>query len=111
MADKKPDRVTAQGLWDTYMGVVQGVAGPAVGQIAASTVTRLVGFWLMWHLMGGYEGMRALGWGKTATWKNRIQFREVFGVEVEDFMPEQAAEVLAWRDQPVHFPNYGAGNE
>jgi hypothetical protein len=102
MADKQ--RTYAGGLWDTYLGVVQAVAGPAVSQVAASTVSRLVGFWVMWHLTGGYEGMRSLGWGKTATWKNRIQFRDVFGVDVEDFMPVQREQVIQWRGQAVNFP-------
>lgn len=100
------------GLWDTYLSVVESVVGGPAAQVGASTVTRLLGFWLTWHLFDGYDGMRTIGWSQPGLWKNRMQFRQVFGVEVEDFMPAQQPDVIRWREEPVNFPKYkGASGE
>lgn len=39
----------------------------------------LVGFWLIWHLHGGYEGMRALGMSRSAIYRRITAFRRLFG--------------------------------
>lgn len=84
-----------------YRQVVEAALQPVTQGIAAQTVTRLAGFWVMWNLFGGYDGLRAQGWERTNIWRNRKEFRAVFGVEVEDFLPKQTADIVGWREEPV----------
>lgn len=47
---------------------------------AASRVVDLFGFWLMWRLMGGFDGMReGLGISRSGMFRRIAMFREVFG--------------------------------
>jgi len=48
----------------------------------------LFGFWLLWRLTGGFEGMqKALGMSRTGMFRRIAMFREVFGEhpDVYDF--------------------------
>ena len=47
---------------------------------AASRVVDLFGFWLLWRLMGGFDGMReGLGISRSGMFRRIAMFREVFG--------------------------------
>lgn len=46
----------------------------------ASRVVDLFGFWLLWRLMGGFEGMQqGLGISRSGMFRRISMFREVFG--------------------------------
>lgn len=94
-------RKSDAGLWGTYRSVVEAAFGPAAEAYSTTTVSRLVGFWVTWHLFGGYHALLGMGWSKAIIWKNRRQFVEVFGVPVEDWMPECQGDVVAWRERKV----------
>lgn len=72
---------------------------PAVMAIAKDRaghqIQRLLGFWMCWHNWGGMEAMLASGhWAQSNLYKQRAEFREVFGVDVAACYPATAA---AWR--------------
>lgn len=47
---------------------------------AAARVVDLFGFWLLWRLMGGFEGMQqGLGISRSGMFRRIAMFREVFG--------------------------------
>ncbi len=47
---------------------------------AGARVLDLIGFWLMWHLCGGFENtQKALGISKSQMYRRIAQFREAFG--------------------------------
>lgn len=47
---------------------------------ASSRAIDLFGFWLLWQIMGGFEGMQnGLGMSRTAMFRRIAMFREVFG--------------------------------
>lgn len=74
-------------------GMIPGVAPVAQG-IARNTVQRLLGFWVLWHLYGGLEGMIASGVGSSSSVYRQVgEFRSVFGVDVDEWSPELAAEI------------------
>lgn len=37
---------------------------PAARRVALETVQSLAGFWVMWHLEGGFEGLRRIGYSE-----------------------------------------------
>jgi len=65
---------------------------PLAKEISGRVVQRMVGFWVMWHLAGGFEPLIATGWlSRTATYRSRKEFGQIMHVEVEDFWPEAIA--------------------
>lgn len=46
---------------------------------ANRAVFDLVGFWLMWHFLGGFEGVqKSMGLSRAGMYRRIAQFREVF---------------------------------
>jgi hypothetical protein len=45
----------------------------------------LVGFWLMWHLEGGFEGLQRLGMSRSAIYRRVSAFRRMFGAHPDEF--------------------------
>lgn len=43
------------------------------------------GFWLLWHLEGGFEGMRRLGLSEASIYRKIKTFRESFGAHPDEF--------------------------
>jgi hypothetical protein len=44
-----------------------------------------VGFWVLWHAEGGFEGLRNLGMSETTIWRRVKSFRDAFGEHPDDF--------------------------
>jgi len=73
-------------------GLLRPLVAPAGRVYAGHKIQRLLGYWVLWHAMGGREGLlKARMVSRGGEWNQRSEFRAVFGVEVEDFMPEVAA--------------------
>lgn len=76
-------------------GMIPGVSTVAHG-VARSVVQRLMGYWLMWHLYGGIDGLISSGVMSSATaYRQKAEFLRVFGVEVEEFGGTLAVQVAA----------------
>lgn len=72
-------------------GQIPGVSPVAYG-IARSTVQRLLGFWLMWHIFGGRSGLLGAGVMAESTMYRQInEFRRVFGQDVDVWGADVAA--------------------
>jgi hypothetical protein len=68
----------------------------ALGRFAGFKLQRLLGFWFVWHTFGGLNGTaEALQLSKAGLHRQRHEFREAFGIKVEDFAPELAAILAA----------------
>lgn len=55
-------------------------------KVSASTVTDLAGFWLVWHLHGGFEGLRELGMSRAAIYRKTAMFRKLFGAHPDEYV-------------------------
>lgn len=93
--DLRSDRMPSaegQGLartaWEKYVSGVRKVVEPAVTPLArrwgASAIADLVGFWALWHLHGGFEGLQQLGMGRTTIFRKVKRFRQVFGAHPDE---------------------------
>ena len=79
--------------WDSYSRTVNRVAGPALRpviepvalKIAGRMVEDLVGFWLLWQVEGGFEGLQKLGMSRSAVYRRIASFRKHFGAHPDDF--------------------------
>jgi hypothetical protein len=57
----------------------------------------LVGFWLLWHAEGGFEGMRRLGMSETTIWRRVRAFRDAFGQHPDDYdLPGVSVDLKAY---------------
>ncbi len=80
--------------WDAYSRTVNRVAMPVLEPLvrpiavkyAGRLVEDLVGFWLIWHLEGGFEGLQRLGMSRSAIYRRVASFRRVFGAHPDEFM-------------------------
>ena len=94
-------RGRARQAWDAYARTVNRVADPVVRPLAqehaASTVTDLVGFWLLWQLEGGFEGLLNLGLSRASIYRRVSAFRKSFGVHPDDYeFPGVTVDVAAY---------------
>jgi len=79
-----------QRAWDGYSSAVNKVAGPVLQPVVrpiARTVTfDAMGFWLVWHLEGGFEGLQGrLGMSRSAIYRRLSLFRRATGMHPDDW--------------------------
>ena len=100
--------------WDAYSAAVGPVLEPAVRPIARTVTFDAMGFWLVWHLEGGFEGLQGrLGMSRSAIYRRLSLFRRATGmhpddwklpgveIHVEDYIREQASAGDAEGDSPA----------
>ena len=58
---------------------------PIAEPLACSQTGDLMGFWLMWHLYGGFEGLEEFGMHKSTIWRKVARFRRVTGEHPDVF--------------------------
>ena len=101
-------RGVARKAWESYVAVVGKVTAPAVTPLArkfaAPAVVDLVGFWTVWHLEGGFEGLRKMGMSRASIYRRIKLFRIAFGAHPDEFvMPgitlDLAAFQQGWADK------------
>ncbi|MDO8308065.1 MAG: hypothetical protein Q7V58_06890 [Actinomycetota bacterium] len=75
--------------WTAYSRTVTKVTRPAIEPLAKKLGTRmavdLLGFWMVWHLEGGFEGLQRLGMSRSAIYRRVGDFRRAFGVHPDEF--------------------------
>ncbi|MBW8780375.1 MAG: hypothetical protein JF599_00595 [Verrucomicrobia bacterium] len=82
-------RGRARRAWDAYAKAVNSVTlpvlEPAIRRLATSMSVDMVGFWVAWHLHGGFEGLVELGMHPSTVWRKVKRFRVVTGQHPDDF--------------------------
>src|SRR5437773_9229562 len=96
-------RGIARRTWEGYVGAVSKVTTPAlrplVRKYAAGSIVDLVGFWTVWHLEGGFEGMQRMGLSRASIYRRIKLFRIAFGAHPDEFeMPGVDLDVAAFRE-------------
>lgn len=54
-------------------------------RMKAAQVSDLVGFWAMWHLHGGFEGLEDLGMERSTIFRRVKRFRTLFGKHPDEY--------------------------
>ena len=83
----------AKRAWEAYARVVNRhvtpfiapALRPAIDPLARQTVEDMVGFWVMWHLYGGFEGLEEFGMHKSTIWRKVARFRKMTGEHPDVF--------------------------
>jgi hypothetical protein len=83
----------AKRAWEAYVGVVRKTVYPSVAPflepateaLSCQVVEDLIGFWVMWHLYGGFEGLERFGMHKSTIWRKVARFRKVIGAHPDEF--------------------------
>lgn len=48
----------------------------------------LLGFWLSWHLAGGFAGLEGQGWNRATLFRKVKRFRVMFDAHPDEYSPE-----------------------
>ena len=93
----------ARRAWESYVGTVGKVTRPAlrplVTRYAAGSIVDLVGFWCVWHLEGGFEGLQRMGMSRASIYRRIKLFRIAFGAHPDEFeMPGVSLDLVAFRE-------------
>ena len=69
----------ARRAWQAYADAVNRspLAAPLaklLGPYGAATAVDLMGFWLVWHLEGGFEGLQRLGMSRATIYRKLAQY-------------------------------------
>ena len=80
----------ARRAWDAYAKAVTDVSRPAIEPLAMSYARRkmgdLIGFWMLWHIFGGFEGLeQTYGMHRSTIWRKVAKFRKAFGAHPDEF--------------------------
>lgn len=77
-------------------------AYPVIDRMAGNINTDLWGFWLIWHLCGGFEGLQRLGLSRSGIYRRVKRFRQVTGYHPDEFeMPGVTIDVAKYRATPT----------
>jgi hypothetical protein len=71
----------ARRAWEAYASAVRDnpVSQGLARKIAVGQAIDLYGFWVVWHLEGGFEGLRRLGMSRASIYRRVKLFRIVMG--------------------------------
>lgn len=83
----------ARRAWDLYAKavnkrvtpVLKPVLEPAAAAVARTGVEDLVGFWVLWHLYGGFEGLERYGYHRATIFRKVKRFRVIFGSHPDEY--------------------------
>lgn len=102
-------RGKARKAWDRYLAwteknvapITDPVLRPLARRYSANKVTDLVGFWVMWHAYGGYQGLIDLGMAPTTVYRKVKWFRTVFGTHPDEYdMRGVSVDLKKWFSAP-----------
>lgn len=91
----------ARRAWDAYAGAVERspLTQSIARKIAIPAATDMIGFWVLWHAEGGFEGMRRIGMSRATIYRRIKTFRMLLGVHPDEFqMPGISLDVAAYRE-------------
>jgi hypothetical protein len=79
----------AKRAWDSYVKAVNKRPIPVIEPIArrfsVNKAVDLMGFWVAWHLHGGFEGLRKIGMAERTIFRQVAWFRMAYGEHPDTF--------------------------
>jgi len=91
--DSPEGKGNARRAWDAYVRATNKYVGPVVTpavepvarHIAVNMTADLFGFWLIWHLEGGFDGLRRIGFSRSGIYRRVKRFRQITGQHPDEF--------------------------
>lgn len=106
--DSPEGRGIARARWEASPEGKAGKAGgdPAMGRfqrwMAAPAMLDLAGFWVMWHLRGGFEGLRAMGLSRSSIYRRVAAFRTATGMHPDEYVfPGITLDLAAYQEREI----------
>ena len=95
----------AKRAWEKYATTVNKTVGPALRpatkRVSARLTEELFGFWLLWHLEGGFEGLRRLGMSRTTIFRRIRLFRQITGWHPDEYeVPGVSIDLVKYASTP-----------
>lgn len=79
----------ARSAWDAYAEAVNRFRPQwfdnAVRDLALRWSEEMLGFWVAWHLYGGFDGLRRAGWSERTIYRRLKRFRLVFKKHPDEY--------------------------
>lgn len=113
MADFRSERMPspegkgiARRAWDAYANAVTKATRPYVEpfarKAAVPVMMDLAGFWLLWHVEGGFEGLLRLGMSRASIYRRIRLFRKLLGVHPDEYqMPGVKLNLTKYQTTPA----------
>lgn len=79
---------------------------PSIGRLtrrlAAPALLDLAGFWVMWHLRGGFEGLRQMGLSRSSIYRRVSLFRTATGTHPDEYVfPGITLDLTAYQEREI----------
>lgn len=72
--------------WSESVGLERPAAWDrAFARVGEKHMMGMFGFWMTWHLFGGFEGMRRAGWSRATIYRHLKRFRTEMGVHPDEY--------------------------
>lgn len=92
--DSPEGKGNARRTWEAYVRafdkhaspLVRPVVEPALRPFAMNMTADLLGFWLCWHLEGGFDGLRRAGFSRSGIYRRVKRFRQITGQHPDEFV-------------------------
>ena len=96
----------ARRAWDAYAVAVNKAAAPVVEpfarKAAVPVMMDLAGFWLLWHVEGGFEGLQRMGMSRSSIYRRISLFRKLMGVHPDEYeMPGVKLDITKYQTTPA----------
>lgn len=79
----------ARRAWDGYAKRVNAITRPmlrsTVRNVGATQTADSLGFWLLWHLYGGFEGLEDIGMHRSTIFRKIKRFRTFYKVHPDEY--------------------------
>jgi len=79
----------ARRAWDAYSEAVKRNTpkwvDASIRDVSFRWTEQMLGFWVAWHLYGGFEGLKRAGWSERTIYRRLKEFRIVFKTHPDTF--------------------------
>ena len=84
--------------WSAYVKTVnKAIPKSLAASFGSATAVDLLGFWLVWQVEGGFDGLRRLGMSRSSIYRRIKIFRKLMGVHPDEYvMPGVTIDVAAY---------------
>lgn len=85
-SDTPEGKGVARRAWDAYAAKAEPVAAPLARALSRKYTTDMIGFWVVWHAYGGFDGLHErYGMHPSTIWRKVAKFRRLYGAHPDEY--------------------------